>query len=216
MSREDFKGNTFVNLRNRSGIYHILNLVNKKMYIGSAKNLYKRMNEHYGNLTQNKHPNKHLQNAWNKYGEENFKFFVSGIIEDDNHLLKEEQLRIDLFLQNRPDLLYNINPTAGSLLGFKHSEETKKKLSEIHLGKKHSEETRQKMSLIRRKQLRNAKLTEYDVINIKIKIQNNISISKIAEEFNIDVSQIYRIKRGEQWGWVNIPDDYLIKQVGDL
>jgi group I intron endonuclease len=215
-SLEDFKGNINVELRNKSGTYHILNLVNKKLYIGSTNNLYKRMYEHYRNLIQNKHPNKHLQNAWNKYGEDNFRFFVNGINEDVSTLINDEQFRIDLFVKHRPDLLYNINLTAGSVLGFKHSNDTKKKLSENHLGKKPSEETRKKMSITRRAQLHGAKLTEQDVINIKLQIRANISIRKISEKYNIDVSQIYRIKKGEQWGWVEIPNDYLNEQVGDL
>jgi len=41
---------------------------------------------------------------------------------------------------------YNILQTAGSLIGFKHSEETKKKMGDIRLGKTHSKETKQKMS----------------------------------------------------------------------
>lgn len=216
MSLENFKGNTNVDLKNKSGTYHILNLVNKKLYIGSTNNLYKRMYEHYNNLIQNKHPNKHLQNAWNKYGEDNFRFFVNGINEDVSNLISDEQFRIDLFVKHSPDLLYNINLTAGSVLGFKHSNETKKKLSESHLGKKPSEETRKRMSITRRSQLHGAKLTEQDIINIKLQIRANISIRKISEEFNIDVSQIYRIKRGEQWGWVNIPNEYNNEQVGDL
>jgi len=51
-----------------SGIYKILNTVNNKFYIGSAVNLNSRFRTHKANLINNKHPNKHLQAAFNKYG----------------------------------------------------------------------------------------------------------------------------------------------------
>lgn len=47
-------------LRNKSGIYSILNLTNGKRYVGSSVNLYGRLNEHLYNLRHNKAHNKHL------------------------------------------------------------------------------------------------------------------------------------------------------------
>ena len=58
------------------GIYKITNNINNKFYIGSSKNITKRFKEHKWRLKNNKHPNNKLQNSWNKYGEENFKFEV--------------------------------------------------------------------------------------------------------------------------------------------
>ena len=54
-----------------SGIYCIINIQNGKKYIGSSKNIRKR-----AELRHNNHDNQHLQNAWNKYGEEKFDFYV--------------------------------------------------------------------------------------------------------------------------------------------
>lgn len=56
-----------------SGIYCIENLINNKKYIGRARNLHSRLIRHRWELNKNKHLNKSLQRAWNKYGEENFK-----------------------------------------------------------------------------------------------------------------------------------------------
>ncbi len=52
-------------------VYTIKNVINNKIYIGSAVNIKKRWHEHR-NLLNNNNNNKHhspiLQNAWNKYG----------------------------------------------------------------------------------------------------------------------------------------------------
>lgn len=56
-----------------SGIYCIWNLKDGKIYVGSAVDLKERLHQHYKELTTNQHFNQHLQRAWNKYGEKNFK-----------------------------------------------------------------------------------------------------------------------------------------------
>jgi group I intron endonuclease len=68
-----------------------------------------------------------------------------------NLLLKREQYYIDLLIKE-----YNILKRAGSSLGYKHTEETRAKISssitgEKHpmFGKQHSEETRTKMSSLK-------------------------------------------------------------------
>ena len=59
------------------GIYMILNKVNGKIYIGKAIDIERmRWEQHKRRLRDNKHDNKHLQNAWNKYGEINFEFSI--------------------------------------------------------------------------------------------------------------------------------------------
>jgi len=59
-----------------SGIYKIINVVNNKFYIGSSVDLRKRKSKHFSELRHNKHNNKHLQRAWDKYGEASFVFVV--------------------------------------------------------------------------------------------------------------------------------------------
>lgn len=56
------------------GVYCITNKVNNKKYIGSSKSIRKRKYGHFTLLKKNKHKNKHLQNAYNLYGKENFIF----------------------------------------------------------------------------------------------------------------------------------------------
>lgn len=57
-------------------IYKIVNLVNDKFYVGSTTNKKVRFREHRKQLRGNRHHCKHLQAAWNKYGEEKFDFKV--------------------------------------------------------------------------------------------------------------------------------------------
>ena len=57
-------------------IYKILNKVNGKFYIGSTKNAKVRWYQHKYMLNSNRHINNYLQNAWNKYGKENFDFII--------------------------------------------------------------------------------------------------------------------------------------------
>jgi group I intron endonuclease len=57
-------------------IYKIRNLLNGKFYVGSAQDTRTRFRQHRRLLRKGAHHCKHLQNAWNKYGEELFKFEV--------------------------------------------------------------------------------------------------------------------------------------------
>ena len=74
-----------------SGIYMLYNIVDNKYYIGSAVNLRERWLGHKSFLNCNNHHSQHLQNAWNKYGEQSFKFQVLEYVADKNELLKREQ-----------------------------------------------------------------------------------------------------------------------------
>lgn len=120
-----------------SGIYIIENNVNGKCYIGSSARLSRRRLEHFFYLKHNKHINKHLQNAYNKYGEIAFEFSILETVEDDGNLkeklLAREQYYIDLM---KPQ--YNILQVAGSNLGYNHSKETKQKIRETTKGVKKS------------------------------------------------------------------------------
>jgi group I intron endonuclease len=86
-----------------SGIYCIINIKNSKKYIGSSKNIRQRLWSHRAELRHNKHENSHLQNAWNKYGEHNFDYYILEKCRE-SLLLEKEQFYIDTI---NPE--YNMN-----------------------------------------------------------------------------------------------------------
>lgn len=91
----------------RSRVYKIVNLVNKKVYIGSTKrSFYNRKRSHFLKLKNNIHYNTHLQNAINKYGIENFIFEIITICNPEYTILLENFF-INLFKSNLKDYGYN-------------------------------------------------------------------------------------------------------------
>ncbi|MEK6829301.1 MAG: NUMOD3 domain-containing DNA-binding protein [Nanoarchaeota archaeon] len=128
-----------------TGVYKIKNMIDGRIYIGSAINFSNRISRHVNLLKKNKHHSAYLQNSWNKYGEHNFIFGLIEQVEESEKLIVREQYWIDIL---KPE--YNICPTAGSRLGSKATAETKAKISKNNskywLGKSISEEVRQKMS----------------------------------------------------------------------
>ena len=65
------------------GIYCIENLINHRKYIGLSKDIKRRWAEHRSELRRGAHINIYLQKAWNKYGEESFKFYILELCTED-------------------------------------------------------------------------------------------------------------------------------------
>lgn len=111
------------------------------IYIGSSNNIEKRIKRHINGLKRGKHINPIFQNTWNKHGQSEFE---ATLLEETDlvHLIEREQFWMDFFKPTCNIAIAADNP----MRGRKFSEETRRKLSKVHLGKKHSEEARQKMS----------------------------------------------------------------------
>lgn len=128
-----------VYLRKKNVIYKITNLTTGKIYIGSASWYDKRIGTHIHRLRRNDHDNIYLQNAWNKYGEEDFSF---EIIEEANkeNLIEREQYWIDTTNCIDRKVGYNIQKIAGTSKGRKMPESARKKIGDFWRGKKFSNE----------------------------------------------------------------------------
>src|SRR6266568_3736081 len=125
------------------GVYKITCTVTKKIYIGSALDLHHRQVVHFRKLRQNKHHNRYLQRAFDKYGPDAFTFevleFVLPIF-----LTAREQYWFDK-LKPFGRKGFNIAREAGSSLGVKRSPEAVENSRLGHLGHKVSPETREKL-----------------------------------------------------------------------
>lgn len=122
-------------------IYAIINIVTDSFYIGQTKDRDFRWSEHRKQLRGFYHHSLYLQRAWCKYGEDKFIFVVLEVLTDIHKLNEREAY---WFQAINPE--YNVAP-AGTMRGYKHSEQAKKNMSEAHKGKCYlSEEEKQKRS----------------------------------------------------------------------
>lgn len=114
-------------LKNKSGVYCFTNLINGKLYIGSAKDLHIRLTEHINN----KKSNIALQNAIAKYGLNKFSFGVLEFFIYNNKLVSDKLLT-DLETHYIEKYcfynLYNFMRTATSPLGYRHTDVAKLKM----------------------------------------------------------------------------------------
>lgn len=122
-----------------SAIYTITNVVNGKVYVGCAKDFHERELSHKNKLRYNKHANRHLQSAWNKYGSWNFKFEIYELC-DPSKLIDREELVISHLNTTDPSRGYNICKKGTSHLGVKRTDECKKKIGDANRGKIRSPE----------------------------------------------------------------------------
>lgn len=161
------------------GIYCIENLTNNKKYIGQSIHIHRRWSEHKYALNSNTHDNDYLQKAWNKYGADNFRFYIIELC-DLEELDDKECHYIELY--NTIDVNYGYNLMFGGgvnrdmseatreklrrankrrrnwpdmsgennpMFGKHLSEETKEKIRRARIGQQPSKETRIKLSISR-------------------------------------------------------------------
>ena len=121
-------------------IYKIENLVNGNFYIGQTtyKKPIQRWQSHKSDLRKNKHCNRHLQFAWNKYGPASFKF---DIIERCNNLEELNLKEVEFIVKLKP--IYNLRPGGDNST---HSDETKRLISKISTARFANPEKRKQMS----------------------------------------------------------------------
>ena len=215
----------------KSGIYLITCLANQRRYIGSAIDITKRQTEHLRMLRGNYHDNTKFHRAWNKYGEDQFIFSIIEFC-SERSLIIREQYYLDGWLGAQDPSqfrikAFNLTPTAGSQLGFRHSAETKRLLSQQRQGSKHpnygkntTEQAKEKMrdkllgkprpdisgkrnGMFGRNGVKNpnAKLSqeEYEEILDWLQYWPEVSQVSIAKMYGVSDNHISLIRRGKTW-----------------
>ena len=196
-------------MKNKSGIYMILNTYNNKCYIGSTKNFYTRKQKHFRLLVLNKHHSDHLQSSYNKYGRDKFIFIVLEECEE-SCLLEREIFWIDLKKSLQPKYGYNlaIPKRSGNL---KLREDTLLKLK-LNAYKQHKLEdriplkdylvgTRTKHLRVKKGILNKEKIFVFNKLT-GTKEYEFESISKAASHFKISQKRISDVCNGRKKSWV--------------
>lgn len=176
----------------KSGVYKISNVITKDFYLGSSIDINRRKIEHFTELRTRIHCNKHLQNSFNKHGEENFTFEILEECEREI-LIEREQYYIDTL---KPT--YNTCLVAGNTLGVKHSEQTKNKISISHKGlkkgKKLTEEHKRKISVSSSKR-KHTEETKNKIRNKSLQFkhtpESKLKMSRLAIERNSNPNYIH-------------------------
>lgn len=187
---------TYFKNKHKGGIiYKIINSLTGDFYIGSTINLKKRYYTHLHHIHSNKSTCRKLIRAANKYGDQNFIFEIVEKCDADS-VLDREQYYLDLLNPK-----YNIAKIAGSNLGVKRTRETKLKKSisqkENWAKKDYREKHLEHLSKNWKKGSchKMAKLTEEEVRQIKVKLEDGLSVKKISECLNVSHYSVRDIKR---------------------
>lgn len=177
------------------GIYKIVNKATGQCYVGQSQNIKKRLKEHFRLLRWDKHPNKHLQNAYNKYGANNF----LGEVEVECQNLEELDMLEETFLKKQAwfeePTIYNIADFAKApMRGKTHSEEARQR---IRLGRRAS--TFDFKSAEYRATLSKAQMARFHqdpkfVEKLKFILENDtMSYAERARQLSADTSSVRRL-----------------------
>lgn len=130
-------------VKSNVGIYRFYNVVDGKSYVGRSVNLKHRYLEHMLMLRKGIEPCVKLNRAWQKHGEENFKYEIICYCDADE--LNEKEIayiaQYDSFRNG-----YNCTAGGGGIIGYHHTAEAKEKIGKALRGRTLSLEVRQKMS----------------------------------------------------------------------
>lgn len=124
-----------------SAVYIILCSANDRIYVGSTTRYTRRIYDHKRKLRYGTHVNMSLQEDYNKYGEE---YFIYTIIEEcsEYDLVEKEKAYVEKLLAENTKLYNAFMPGHTAII----SSETLERKAIKKRGSKHSEETKRKMS----------------------------------------------------------------------
>jgi len=184
---------------NKSGIYCWTNILTKEKYIGSSINLSNRFKDYYKLKKLEKAALKNSSKIYSAILKYDYKNFKVEILEfcSENELIIREQFYINLFNSE-----YNILKIAGSRLGHKLSEETRKIISISNRNTLQNKTQKKKTINIKIRKGINVKIynSSYELIN------EFHSINCAARYLNTSATRLRRIaKHGKSY------DNYIYK-----
>ncbi|MGL5709253.1 MAG: GIY-YIG nuclease family protein [Paraclostridium sp.] len=120
---------------------------NGKIYIGKTSLLREntRKKQHIYDAENKRFPGMIFHRAINKYGFDNFKYEVLAYTATDDTAKLMEIALIKQFKSNDRKYGYNLTNGGDGMFGYKHSEESKRKIGDRHKGSKKSKEAIEKM-----------------------------------------------------------------------
>lgn len=203
---EDMKYNILLDNKNKSGIYKWENKLSGEYYIGSAKNLNKRLLEYYREsyVTHPSRGKSIICYALVKYGYSNFSLSILEYC-DLSCLIEREQYYLDLL-----NPTYNILKYAYNSEGYKHTIEAIQKMSlakkgrfqkeeNSFYGKTHTEEVKELMKQIALKRTKpnNAKPVLLQDTN-KNTIGKFNSITELSSHLRADKATLAKYRDSNQ------------------
>ncbi len=177
------------------GVYKLVNTVTGQCYVGQSQRCKKRIKEHFRLLRGNKHPNTHLQNAYNKYGAAAFYGEVEVACPDHDELDRLEEAFIQGHAWFDQPTVYNIADFAKApMRGKTHSEEVRQR---IRLGRRAT--TFDYRSAQYRDTLSKAQMARFHadpkfVAKLKFIVNNpDMSYAERARQLDADISSVRKL-----------------------
>jgi group I intron endonuclease len=172
------------------GLYRISNNVTGDSYVGQSVNILKRRADHFNLLRRGVHTNPRLQRAFNKYGAGvfSFHFEVEACVEDLS-LIEQMLLAGECVFGDGRGKLYNIAQAPNVvMLGRKHSEETKRRISKARRSYAITDDDRHAMRVAQRARLRSD--PEWRVKLAVVAGNPQCSYAMLARVFGTDTSSL--------------------------
>lgn len=192
-------------------LYLIYNKINGKLYVGITKNIKIRWAKHISVSNGNIKYRQSIHFAIKKYGTENFHFKVIEKLSNIDLAIAREIEWIQSLKENNY-VLYNETNGGEGASGFKWTDAQKQAASNRMLGsknkmygvklfgnangnfgKKMKPHVKDALLKCRRK------LTENDIIQIRLLYNNNNSQTLISKIYNVSLTQIHRIVHSQSW-----------------
>lgn len=208
-------------------IYKIENLITGKVYVGqTVRSLNQRIQSYKDEIRSfikgNLKAQRPIIHSMNKYGIDNFRFFILDRASSQKELDTKEQLWISIYSSYVPGIGYNLDRSRGgigrrspesnkkmseamlgeqnSFYGKRHTSETLQTMSNTHKGKIISNETRKKIGLaLSGSKNVNSKLNDEQVIQLKLERGLGATLKELSKKYQVAISRVSDIVNGKTY-----------------